>query len=183
MGLKLIHSDEKRDQKPQVYVVAEENIYDALSKDLALDVYPVCFSYASFVQAFVTKSISTNNAIVLVSDSLSQKMAPLEAVIALVRENIVLIPWQQDEQKLKELNVKSSIRRPTLNTLRRSLYNHIGLIEPPARYDGDVNLDVPESALIIENNTFFNKYSKSRYPKEGKCNKPSSNYTGKNSFA
>ena len=155
MGLKLIHSDEKRDQKPQVYVVAEENIYDALSKDLALDVYPVCFSYASFVQAFVTKSISTNNAIVLVSDSLSQKMAPLEAVIALVRENIVLIPWQQDEQKLKELNVKSSIRRPTLNTLRRSLYNHIGLIEPPARYDGDVNLDVPESALIIENNTFF----------------------------
>ncbi len=150
VGLKLIHSDENRDSMPRVFVVAEENVFNLLCKDLALDVYPVCFDYSTFVQAFLTKSISTNNAIVLVSDSLSQKVAPLEAVVALTRENILLIPWQIQEQELKTLNVAISSRRPTLNTLRRSLFNHIGLQEPPARFDGDINIEIPAIASVVE---------------------------------
>ena len=152
LGLKLIHSDQNRDKKPQVFVVAEQNVFDALCKDLALDVYPVCFDYSSFVQASLTRSVSTNNAIILVSDSLSQKVVPLEAVVALVREKIILIPWQLQEDAVSKLMVNVSSRRPTLNTLRRSIFNHIGLEEPPARYDGDNTLDIPKPATIVELN-------------------------------
>lgn len=150
MGLKLVHSDENADKKPRVFVVAEEHVFNALIKDLAIDVYPVCFDYASFVQAFLTKSISTNNAIVLVSDSLPEKVAPLEALVALVRSNVLLIPWQASEETVKNLNVKITSRRPTLNTLRRSIFNHIGLEEPPTRYDGDINIEVPQSASVVD---------------------------------
>ena len=152
LGLKLIHSDQNRDKKPQVFVVAEQNVFDALCKDLALDVYPVCFDYSSFVQASLTRSVSTNNAIILVSDSLSQKVVPLEAVVALVREKIILIPWQLQEDAVSKLMVNVSSRRPTLNTLRRSIFNHIGLEEPPAHYDGDNTLDIPKPATIVELN-------------------------------
>lgn len=150
MGLKLVHSIENQEAKPRVFVVAEQSTYDMLCKDLAIDVYPVCFDYASFMQASLTKSISLNNAVVLVSDSLSQKLVPLEAVIALSKENMILIPWQMSEEDVIKLNIGVASRRPTLNTLRRTIFHHIGLNEPPARHDGDNNLDVPSNAAVVE---------------------------------
>src|SRR5690606_31477976 len=87
VGLTLIHGNSQPHTKPRVFVVAETAVHEALSSDLELDVHPDCFDYDSFVKASLSKSISTNSAIVVVSDSLSQRIAPLEAVIALVRNN------------------------------------------------------------------------------------------------
>lgn len=150
MGLKLIHSNENQEAKPRVFVVAEQSIFEMICQDLALDVYPVCFDYASFMQASLTKSISFNNAVVLVSDSLSQSTVPLEALLAVTKDNTILIPWQMAEEDVLRLNVALASRRPTLNTLRRSIFNHIGLNEPPARFDGDTNIDAPRDAAVVE---------------------------------
>ena len=104
MGLTLIHGKNQPSAKPRVFVVAEQSVHDALVNDLELDVYPECFDYDSFVKASLSKSISTNNAIVIVSDSLSQKVAPLEAVTALVRTNVILIPWKSNETEIEVSN-------------------------------------------------------------------------------
>lgn len=149
MGLKLIQGHSQRSTKPRVIVVAESSVHDALMGELELDVYPECFDYDSFVKASLSKSISTNNAIVLVSDSLSQRVAPLEAVIALVRSNVVLIPWKSNEEEISSLNVASCSPRPTANTLRRTIFEHAGMNELPPRFDGDDYIEEPPNARVM----------------------------------
>ncbi|MFN8016393.1 MAG: AAA family ATPase [Acidimicrobiia bacterium] len=149
MGLTLIHGNTQPSLKPRVIVVAEQSVFDALSTDLELDLYPECFNYDSFVKASLSKSISTNNAIVVLSDSLSQKVAPLEAVIALVRSNVVLIPWKSTEAEISSLNVASCSPRPTANTLRRAIFQHCGMAELPPRFDGDNYLEEPPDARVM----------------------------------
>lgn len=116
VGLTLIHGNNQPDTKPRVFVVAENSVHAALSSDLELDVYPECFDYDSFVKASLSKSISTNGAIVLVSDALSQRVAPLEAVIALVRSNVILIPWKSSKPKSHNSMLRHALLdlRPTL---------------------------------------------------------------------
>ncbi len=153
MGLTLIHGNSERSTKPRVIVVAETDVHEALLSDPELDVYPECFDYDSFVKASLSKSISTNNAIVLVSDSLSQRVAPLEAVIALVRSNVVLIPWKSSEEEIGTLNVASSSPRPTANTLRRAIFQHAGMKDLPARFDGDEYIEEPPDAHVMNFST------------------------------
>lgn len=149
MGLTLIHGKNQPSAKPRVFVVAEQSVHDALVNDLELDVYPECFDYDSFVKASLSKSISTNNAIVIVSDSLSQKVAPLEAVTALVRTNVILIPWKSNETEIGQLNVASCSPRPTANTMRRAIFAHSGMNDLPPRFDGDDYIDEPPNAGIV----------------------------------
>ena len=149
MGLTLIHGNSQPNTKPRVFVVAEPSVHMALTSDLELDVYPECFDYDSFVKASLSKSISTNNAIVIVSDSLSQRVAPLEAVIALVRSNVILIPWKSTESEIGALNVASSSPRPTANTLRRAIFQHAGMNDLPPRFDGDDYIEEPPDARVM----------------------------------
>lgn len=149
MGLTLIHGKDQPSAKPRVIVVAEPSVHAALTSDLELDVYPECFDYDSFVKASLSKSISTNNSIIVVSDSLSQRVAPLEAVIALVRSNIILIPWKSTETEIGQLNVTSCSPRPTPNTLRRAIFQHSGMNDLPPRFDGDEYIEEPPNAGIV----------------------------------
>lgn len=149
VGLTLIHGNNQPDTKPRVFVVAENSVHAALSSDLELDVYPECFDYDSFVKASLSKSISTNGAIVLVSDALSQRVAPLEAVIALVRSNVILIPWKSSEAEIAQLNVAACSPRPTPNTLRRTIFQHVGMHDLPPRFDGDEYIDEPPDAHVM----------------------------------
>jgi MinD-like ATPase involved in chromosome partitioning or flagellar assembly len=149
VGLTLIHGDNQPDTKPRVIVVAEPGVFEALQSDLELDVYPECFDYDTFVKASLAKTISTNNTIVVVSDSLSQRVAPLEAVIALVRANVILIPWKSTEEEIAALNVASCSPRPTANTLRRVIFQHVGMHELPPRFDGDDYIEEPPDAHVV----------------------------------
>lgn|GEM_PF-3299308 len=149
MGLTLIHGNNQPSAKPRVFVVAEPSVHEALVGDLELDVYPECFDYDSFVKASLSKSISTNNAIVIVSDSLSQRVAPLEAVTALVRNNVILIPWKSTEEEIGQLNVASCSPRPTANTMRRAIFAHSGMNDLPPRFDGDDYIEEPPNAGIV----------------------------------
>ncbi len=149
VGLKLIQGQSERSTKPRVIVVAEPSVHFALMSDPELDVYPDCFDYDSFVKASLSKSISTNNSIVLLSDSLSQRVAPLEAVIALVRKNVILIPWKSREEDLAALNVVACSARPTANTLRRSIFEHAGMKDLPPRFDGDDYIEEPPDARVM----------------------------------
>ncbi len=149
MGLTLIHGNTQPSAKPRIFVVAEPSVHNALQGDLELDVYPECFDYDSFVKASLSKSIATNNAIIIVSDSLSQRVAPLEAVIALVRSNVILIPWKSTETEIGQLNVASCSPRPTANTLRRAIFAHSGMQDLPPRFDGDEYIEEPPDAGIV----------------------------------
>lgn len=150
MGLTLVHGKSQPNTKPRIIVVAEESVHAALISDLELDVHPQCFDYDSFVKASLSKSISTNNTIIVVSDALSQRVAPLEAVIALVRKNVVLIPWKSTEDEIKELAVAVTSPRPTPNTLRRSIFQHSGMNDLPPRFDGDDYIQEPPNASVVD---------------------------------
>lgn len=149
VGLTLIHGHQERSTKPRVIVVAEPVVFESLSHDLELDVYPQCFDYDSFIKASLSKSISTHNTIVVVSDALSERMAPLEAVIALVRAHIILIPWKSTEDEIAALGVVAAPRRPTANTLRRVIFTHSGMKELPPRFDGDDFIQEPPDARVV----------------------------------
>lgn len=149
MGLTLIHGNSQPSSKPHVYVVAEVAVHAALSTDLGLEVHPDVFDYETFVKAAMSKTISTNNAIVVVSDSLSQRVAPLEAVIALVRSNVVLIPWKSSQEEIEALHVASAPARPTPNTLRRVIFERSGMGDQPARFDGDEYIEEPPDAHVV----------------------------------
>ncbi len=130
--------------------MAEPSVHSALSSDLGLDVYPEIFDYETFVKASMSKTISTNQAIVILSDALSQRVVPLEAVIALVRKNVILIPWKSSEEEIAKLNVAACSPRPTPNTLRRTIFTHAGLADQPPRFDGDDYIEEPPDARVVD---------------------------------
>ena len=131
-----------------VIVVGEQNIHTILSQDPLFNVYPECLSYERFMQLATTKQIQLNKFIVVVSDSLSEKVVNFQSVISLVKERAVVIAWNLTEEQKVNLGLAHILEAPTANSLRGYIAHRAGIPEVPVLPE-DAEVSPPRGGDVV----------------------------------